>query len=167
MYITELWEDRRPSKALRQAMRACPDYVFIEIGSNDATQVTPGTAEALGKTISDMLRWISLQPHVKGLVWGAILMRRPDIRENILPRARYDFKVDLAMFNACRLTINDTVRHTTCMPVRVCEHSRFENRRGDGLAEDGVHVTDASMRHYWWSVRGALLQILKQSEQGE
>ena len=61
--------------------------------------------------------------------------------------------------------VNAQVLANAAHLVRVFTHSRFERRKGDGLAEDGVHVKESSMRQYWWSVRGALMLLVKGMDQ--
>lgn len=163
MYVSELWDKarRRPTKALREIMAWCPEFIFIEIGTNDTTKVTYGEAAALGSDIARLLLWLAMQPKVKGVAWGAILPRRIDIREGVSPQARYNYGFDVDMFEQCRLQVNHNVRHMATTPVKVYEHERFETRKGAGLAEDGVHIKPSSMKHYWWSVRGALLQMMQ------
>ena len=88
-YLTELWHHGVPTRTLRAAMRSKPDLVYVEIGSNDVTKVSEEGVPVLSQSLSDLLQWISLQGNVKGVAWGGILPRKPDIREHIPLKCRY------------------------------------------------------------------------------
>ena len=100
-----------------------------------------------------MLEWISLQPNVRGIAWGEIMVRKEDLRPHIPARARYSHHLNLNLFYENRATVNGIVKSASAGSIRVISHSRFEQRQGNGLAPDGVHIKDTSMKHYWWSVR--------------
>ena len=163
-YIDELWHQTKgPTRHLRSIMCGLPDYVYVEIGTNDVTKVSEAGVSDLRLSITALLEWLSLQPNVKGVAWAEVLVRRLDIRENVSLQKRYSYNVDLDQFNSLRLQVNSIVKtESVAAPtIIVCSHTKFERRHGDGLAADGVHPKDSSMRQYWWSVRGALLQLLK------
>ena len=60
-----------------------------------------------------------------------------------------------------RAVVNAAVRESSSHPVRRFSHNRFEKRKGDGFAKDGVHPNEFTMKEIWSSVHGALMQILK------
>jgi len=121
--------------------------VYVELGSNDLCGCQ--SAEAVCQNLLDLVRLL-LSRGAPKVVVGEILYRGK-MREGGLTLETYNTKVSFA---------NQKLREQALSidNVRIWTHDRV--RSANLLSHDGVHLNSRGMRHYWRSVKGAVLVSL-------
>jgi len=160
--INDLWENSGPTVAIQSTIQSLhPSHVYIELGTNDLVQATPNQALVLASQILDFVEWLHLQGSIT-IICGQILPRLPDLRP-IPIVARYDYQLNLAQFERNRSIVNNFL-HATLPEVspssKSWTHSRLESRHNLYHA-DGLHFNSQGLKHYYKSVRGALIHMAK------
>ena len=75
-------------------------YVYVEMAPTMSQRSVKWGVSNLGLSITALLKWLLLQPNVKGIAWAEVLVHRLYIRENVRLQARYSYNVDIDKFNS-------------------------------------------------------------------
>ena len=155
MRLDNVWVNQAPSAAFRSSFQSFkPTHVYIELGTNDLSHANYNEALCIARDLSDLVQWI-LHNSVKIVIWGKILYRLKDLRD--IPRtARYDFGVDLILFEEYRQLVASSLHKTLPGLARIWSHSHIEARK-NLICLDGVHLTNPGVKRYYYSLRGAFM----------
>lgn len=146
-----LWGDLIPTIERLLDDQPPPDFILIQLGSNDLGSRT-GTSLILNIEI-DLLRLNVLLPSTK-IIWSEILQRRywhRAMNGKAIEKARK--RVNLAVKNIVSSIGGYTIRHCN---IRAREIYLYRN--------DGTHLSDAGLRIYLNTIQGALESFLTTSK---
>ena len=146
-----LWGDLIPTIERLLDDQPPPDFILIQLGSNDLGSRT-GTSLILNIEI-DLLRLNLLLPSTK-IIWSEILQRRywhRAMNGKAIEKARK--RVNLAVKNIVSSIGGYTIRHCN---IRAREIYLYRN--------DGTHLSDAGLRIYLNTIQGALESFLTTSK---
>lgn len=143
-----IWGDFRPTFDRLLGSRPPPDFVLIQLGSNDLGSVT--SVNLIHNIEIDLLRLHMLLPQTK-IIWSEILQRRywhTAISGKAVEKSRK--RVNLAVRNIVSSIQGYAIRHQNISAKEINLY-RY----------DGTHLSDIGLRVYLNTIQGALESFLK------
>lgn len=127
------------NRAVDQIINFCPDFIFLQIGSNDLDNVQPNPV-MLSRKIIELCKYLK---SITGAVvrCGTIFVRG---RPRHLSQDRYDF-------------VRNEVNRLLLMSAFRWTHRAMNS---EIIGNDGVHLNVRGNVKFWRSIRGCILQYI-------